>query len=60
MHIVIDSGSDYTPEMAQRFNIDLVPLTVTFGEDTFQSGYEIDNEEFYKKAGFKYKPEKIT
>ncbi|MDR1700763.1 MAG: DegV family protein [Lachnoclostridium sp.] len=49
VRIITDSLSDFTPEFAKELNVDLMPLSVSFGEETYLSGYEITNEEFYEK-----------
>lgn len=49
IRIVVDSGSDITPECAKELNIDVLPLTVRFGDKEYKSGVEITNEEFYEK-----------
>ena len=47
--IVTDSGSDLLKEMAEKNNIEIVPLKVQFGEEFFVDGLDIDNNLFYKK-----------
>ncbi len=49
IRIITDSLSDFTPSDAQDKNIDVMPLSVRFGEESYLCGYEITNEEFYEK-----------
>ena len=45
--IIIDSTVDLLPEIKSRVNI--VPLTVNFGDEEFIDGVTIDNKTFYEK-----------
>ncbi len=47
--IVTDSGSDLTPDELRASNIHQVPLTVTFGERSYQSPDELTPDEFWHK-----------
>ena len=47
--IVTDTSSDLLPEQAQAAGIRLVPLTVSFGDETFEAITELTNEQFYEK-----------
>lgn len=47
MRIVTDSTADFTLEEAQKLNIDIVPLKVLFGEETYLDRYELTPEDFY-------------
>ena len=49
VRIVTDSTSDILPDAAARLGIDVVPLTVRFGEETFLDGVEISPAEFYRR-----------
>lgn len=49
IRIITDSLSDFTPDFAKECGIDLMALNINFGEETFLSGYEITNEQFYEK-----------
>ena len=46
--IVTDSGCDLPEEIVQRFNIRVVPLAVTFGDQSFLAGVELENRGFYR------------
>ena len=47
--IVSCTSSDITPEQAKAAGIRLVPLKVSFGDETFDTVTGISNEEFYKR-----------
>ena len=49
LRIVTDSTSDISQEEAKQLNIDVIPLSVAFGDESFIDGITITNEEFYKK-----------
>ena len=45
--IVTDSSCDLNKDIIDRYNIEIVPLNVAFGDDIYVDG-EIENHEFYK------------
>ena len=45
--IIVDSTSDLMPEVKERVNV--VPLTLHFGEDEYIDGVTIDHKTFYEK-----------
>jgi DegV family protein with EDD domain len=47
--IVTDTSSDLQPEQAVAAGVRLVPLTVSFGDETFEAGTELRNEDFYAR-----------
>ena len=47
--IVTDSASDFDPARAASLGIAIVPLLVTFGNDTFSAGLDLSREEFWGK-----------
>ena len=47
--IVTDTSSDLLPEQAEAAGIRLVPLTVSFGDETYEAITELTNEQFYQK-----------
>ncbi len=47
--IVTDSTSDITSDMAQELGITVVPLTVSFGHDSFLDRVEISTDDFYRR-----------
>ena len=49
VHIVTDSTSDILPDEAARLGIDVVPLTVRFGDQTYRDGVDMSPSEFYAR-----------
>jgi DegV family protein with EDD domain len=49
MHIVTDSAVDLPEEMFAQFNIERMPLLISFGAETLRSGLDIQPEEFYRR-----------
>ena len=49
VRIVTDSTSDIPLEKARALGITIVPLTVSFGEQAYLDGIELDNAAFYSK-----------
>jgi DegV family protein with EDD domain len=47
--IVTDSTSDITSDLAQKLGVTVVPLTVTFGHESFLDRVEISTDEFYRR-----------
>lgn len=47
--VVTDSTADLPHEWRERYGIEVVPLKVLFGKDTFRDGVDIDNEEFFRR-----------
>ncbi len=47
--IVTDSTSDITSDLARELAINVVPLTVTFGRESFLDRVEISTDEFYRR-----------
>ncbi|MDO5398972.1 MAG: DegV family protein [bacterium] len=47
--IIVDTGSDIPPELAEKYDIGILRFLSLFGEDTYVQGEDITNEEFYDK-----------
>lgn len=47
IRIVTDSSCDLNNEIAEQYNIEIVPLNIAFGDNIYADG-EIENIEFYK------------
>ena len=47
--IVTDSLSDITSDLAQELGVTVVPLTVSFGKESFLDRVEITTDEFYRR-----------
>lgn len=48
MKIITDSSCDLNKDIIDKYNIKVVPLNVSFGEDTYIDG-ELDKKEFYQR-----------
>ncbi|HEX6293303.1 MAG TPA: DegV family protein [Herpetosiphonaceae bacterium] len=46
--IVTDSTADIPPAMLRDLDIEVVPLYVNFGEETYRAGIDLTNEQFYR------------
>lgn len=49
IRIVTDSTSDLSKERRAALGVDVLPLSVHFGAETFQDGVDITNDEFYAR-----------
>lgn len=49
IQIITDSTCDLTPERAAALGLQVIPLTVNFGQDAYLDGVEITPSEFYAK-----------
>lgn len=47
--IVTDSTCDIEKSILDKMNVDMVPLTVIFGEENFRDGVDITKKEFFEK-----------
>ena len=47
--VVTDSTADLPDSWRANYGIEVVPLKVLFGEETFRDGVDINNEEFFRK-----------
>jgi DegV family protein with EDD domain len=47
IRIIVDSTADLTPQVRSR--VDVVPLTIHFGEEEYIDGVTIDSKTFYEK-----------
>ncbi len=47
--IASDSTSDLSPELIAKYNIQILPLGVNFGDEKFTDGVDIDPEYIYKR-----------
>ena len=48
IRIVSDSTCDLSQELIQKYEISIIPLCITLGEDTYLDGVDITPEEIYK------------
>ncbi|MGI2335604.1 MAG: DegV family protein [Dehalogenimonas sp.] len=49
VRIITDSTSDLTPAMAEQFGISVIPLTVSFGKESFADRVDISTDDFYHR-----------
>jgi DegV family protein with EDD domain len=47
--VVTDSTADLPAAWGERYGIEVVPLKVLFGEETFRDGVDMNNEEFFRR-----------
>jgi DegV family protein with EDD domain len=47
--VVTDSTADLPDSWRERYGIEVVPLKVLFGEETFRDGVDMNNEEFFRR-----------
>src|ERR1700682_6190868 len=47
--VVTDSTADLPDQWRERYRIEVVPLKVIFGEETFRDGVDMNNEEFFAR-----------
>jgi len=47
--IITDSTSDITNDLAKKLGVTVIPLTVSFGEDSYLDRVEISTDEFYRR-----------
>jgi DegV family protein with EDD domain len=47
--VVTDSTADLPPEWRERFGIEVVPLTVNFGTESFRDRVDLTDEQFFRK-----------
>jgi DegV family protein with EDD domain len=49
VRILVDSTADIPRDRAQSLGIEVVPLTVLFGDESFRDGVDLDGPAFYRK-----------
>ncbi|HEX6540488.1 MAG TPA: DegV family protein [Ktedonobacterales bacterium] len=49
VQIVVDSTADIPQDRARELGIEVVPLTVMFGDQSFRDGVDLDGPSFYQK-----------
>lgn len=47
--IIVDSTCDFSAEERQALGIEMIPLTVQFGDEIFRDGIDITKEEFFQR-----------
>ena len=49
--LVIDSSSQIPAGLVNKFDVEVVPITVTIGEEAFREGVDLDADAFYDMVG---------
>lgn len=49
IRLIVDSASDITHEEAEKLGIGFIPLSVTFGDETYRDGIDLNRDQFYEK-----------
>lgn len=49
LRIIVDSGSSIKQDEKEKYNVEILPIKVIFGQEEFLDGIDITNEEFYHK-----------
>lgn len=47
--LITDGASDLPKEILERYNIEVIGINVSFGDESYIGGVEIDNETFYSR-----------
>ena len=47
--IIVDTGADMPEELARKYDIDIIRFMSVFGEESYVTGTELNNEQFYEK-----------
>ncbi len=47
--ILTDSSCDLSPARCEELGVEMLPITVNFGEESFRANIDITNDEFYAK-----------
>lgn len=47
--ILVDSASDIDLEEAKQYGVELIPLEVSFGNETYEDGVTLSHDEFFEK-----------
>jgi DegV family protein with EDD domain len=50
LRIVMDGAGDMPADWSQEFDIDVIPINIHFGEQTFLQGVDMSDEDFYRIA----------
>lgn len=58
--IVTDSSSQITPDLAERFTVEVVPLVITIDGVDYEEGVDIDADGFYEHFAGRATPEVST
>ena len=48
LRIVMDSAGDLPPNWVEEYGIDVIPINIQFGNETYLDGVDITNNDFYR------------
>jgi fatty acid-binding protein DegV len=48
LHIVMDGSGDMPPDWITAYDIEIVPIHLHIGDQTFLQGVELSDEDFYR------------
>lgn len=48
IHIITDSSADLTPADAQRLGVEVVSMSIQFGDRSYLDGIDLDKAQFYQ------------
>ena len=48
--IIVDSTNDLMPDMLKKLDVEVVPLYVNFGDDTYKDGLDITTPKLYEEV----------
>lgn len=54
VRILVDSGADYEPKELLERNVECVPISICFGNESYQDGVELSKEQFYEKLAVQF------
>ncbi len=60
LKIVTDGAADMPAEWREKFNIDVIPINIHFGEKTYLQAVDLDNEGFYRLVDESHKIPKTS
>lgn len=60
MRLVVDSSSDLPKEIIEKYNIHVIPLTVSIDGDDYKDGVDITSTEFYARLEKSVNPPKTS
>ncbi|MDD6504770.1 MAG: DegV family protein [Lachnospiraceae bacterium] len=49
VRIISDSGCDIVPELAQKWNVEILPIKTMFGDEEFLDGVTMSHDQFFEK-----------
>lgn len=49
IYVVSDSTADLSNKQIEKYNLNIVPLTISFGDELYTDGIDLTPSEFYKK-----------